>query len=158
MKRFMTFGAMATSAVLSLGLAGGMEATETAGITATVDEAPASITLEAGDSVPAATEKWRRVTEISTSTPTILMSTATWCGPCKKVKPMLEELAKESQGRYLTVFLYDELVRKGFQPAPKQRYLPSLVVVRAGKYASVHQGCQDSKDGLRDQIREMLGL
>ena len=57
---------------------------------------------------------------------------APWCGPCRFVGPILEELARELRGRLKVV-----KVNVDDNPATAQRYqafsIPTLVVLRAGQ-------------------------
>ncbi|CAI2304771.1 unnamed protein product [Caenorhabditis sp. 36 PRJEB53466] len=51
-------------------------------------------------------DHFKKVFEEKKGKPIILFFTATWCGPCKLMKPIVEEKAKENAGRF-TVLLID---------------------------------------------------
>jgi thioredoxin 1 len=66
---------------------------------------------------------------------------ATWCGPCKMMHPILEELAIEKQGK---AAVYQVDVDK--QPGLAQRFgimsVPTLMVYKGGKLEKQFVGMQ----------------
>ncbi len=69
--------------------------------------------------------------------------TATWCGPCQKLAPVLEELARDAQGAY-------RVVRVDIDDAPEvaERYairgVPTVVAFVAGKPVARNVGLADA--------------
>ncbi|MEU7528412.1 thioredoxin family protein [Saccharothrix sp. NPDC042600] len=72
-----------------------------------------------------------QVMEISKTKLVVLDFGATWCGPCRQMKPVIERLAAEYNGRFL---LGEVDVDTSRDLASKYRiqYLPTLVPVRNG--------------------------
>ena len=76
---------------------------------------------------------------------------APWCGPCRAVGPVIDELATESDGKILVAKLnVDE------NPATPAKYgiraIPTLIVFKNGEPDKVLVGLQDSeiiKDALK---------
>ena len=70
--------------------------------------------------------------EADTSALVLVDLWAPWCGPCRFVGPILEELAREHRGRLKVV-----KVNVDDNPATAQRYqafsIPTLVVLRGGE-------------------------
>ncbi len=78
--------------------------------------------------------------EVAASTqPVLLDFSATWCGPCKQLAPIVEELAEEYQGR-LKVGAID--VEES--PDTAVRYgvfsVPTLILVKGGELVDQHMG------------------
>ncbi|MBK7398892.1 MAG: thioredoxin [Myxococcales bacterium] len=84
--------------------------------------------------------------------PVLIDFTATWCGPCKMIAPMIDELADETAGTYKVAKLdIDEA------PATAAKFgikgVPTMVVVKAGKETARHAGANTSKA----KLKAMLG-
>jgi thioredoxin 1 len=79
---------------------------------------------------------------------------APWCGPCKAVGPILEELAAEYDGRLLIAKLnVDEN-----QAAPARfgvRSIPNLVLLKGGEEAGRLVGAR-TKDGFKAALDPLL--
>jgi thioredoxin 1 len=79
-------------------------------------------------------------TEVTNSTGTVLVDfSATWCGPCKRQLPILEEFAKEAEGKVkvCTVDIDDAPVvvaKLGI------RSVPSLLIFKDGKQTGMKVG------------------
>ena len=72
------------------------------------------------------------VIDASSSLPVLVDAWAAWCGPCRLIAPVLDELAAEAQGRYkITKLNVDENPRVSSQF--NIRSIPTLLIFRNGK-------------------------
>ncbi|NQU55093.1 MAG: thioredoxin [Bacteroidetes bacterium] len=71
--------------------------------------------------------------------PCIIDFYADWCGPCKIVAPVLEELAKEYDGK-ITIYKVDTEKQKELAGAFGIRSIPSLLFVPASGQPQMSQG------------------
>jgi thioredoxin 1 len=71
--------------------------------------------------------------------PVLVDFTATWCGPCKRLAPIVEEVAEETKGK-VKVGKLD--IDESPLTASKMgiRSVPTLIVFRDGKAAGQHLG------------------
>ena len=88
---------------------------------------------------------------VESDIPVLLDFFATWCGPCKMLAPIIEELASEYEGK-VKIFKVDvdndpELARK-FDIAS----IPTLVLLKNGEPVSRHVGFLP-----KASIEQMLG-
>jgi thioredoxin len=79
---------------------------------------------------------------------------AEWCGPCKKLSPMLEEIAQEHKGLVL-VGKVNVDVNKGLAAREGVSGIPDVRVYRDGKLIDQFVGAP-SEDKLRQQINEYV--
>lgn len=77
--------------------------------------------------------------------------TATWCGPCKQLAPLIDELADETAGTYKVAKLdIDEAPATAAKLGIKG--VPTLVVFKAGKETARHAGANTSKARLKAML------
>jgi thioredoxin 1 len=79
---------------------------------------------------------------------------ASWCGPCRMVAPILEELAEEYQGR-MTVFKLDVDANPKSASAYKVRSIPSILFFKDGSVIDSVIGAVP-KSKLKEKIDQHL--
>jgi len=104
-----------------------------------------------------AVEKWndeKFESEIGSQQLTVIDFGATWCGPCKKLHPIMADLANEYDSRL-------RVVEIDVAEAPKvaQKYgvfsVPQLIFFRAGERLATINGLQ-AKGKIAEQIDRLL--
>jgi thioredoxin 1 len=83
--------------------------------------------------------------------PVLVDAWAPWCGPCRMIAPIVDQLAAESQGRYkITKLNVDE------NPMTASRYqiasIPTLLIFRDGQLIDRLIGLQ-SKPAIAERLR-----
>ena len=86
--------------------------------------------------------------------PTVIDFWATWCGPCRMVGPIIEELAEEYDGKVLIgkcdVEECDDIAAQYMI-----RNVPTIIFIKDGKQVDKHVGAA-TKDQLKAKIEALL--
>lgn len=87
---------------------------------------------------------------LKSETPVLVDFWATWCGPCKAIAPVLEDIAKDYHGRLKVVKLDIDQNQKT-AIAYSVRSIPTLMVFKGGKVEAQQLGAVP-----KGQIAQML--
>ncbi|MCR4337459.1 MAG: thioredoxin [Candidatus Omnitrophica bacterium] len=92
---------------------------------------------------------------LKSSVPVLVDFWAEWCGPCRMISPIVDEIAKELQGKLKVVKIN---VDEAQQLAIKHNVMsiPTLLIVKDGKLADHMVGAMP-KDQLLQKIKPHLG-
>ena len=86
--------------------------------------------------------------------PAIIDFYADWCGPCKMVAPILDELSKEYEGK-LDIYKIDTEVEQELSAAFQIRSIPSMLFIPKNKQPMMQAGALP-KHALKDVIEKEL--
>lgn len=104
-----------------------------------------------------AVEKWNdeQFEEgIKTETLTVIDFSATWCGPCKKLHPIMAELANDYDGK-IKVAEVDVGIAQKIAAKYNIFSVPQVMFFRAGERLATINGLQ-SKGKIAEQIDRLL--
>lgn len=91
---------------------------------------------------------------VNSDIPAIVDFWAEWCGPCKKVGPVVEELAKEYEGKIKIAKMDVDNNRQ--TPAKFGiRNIPTLILFKGGEVVNTIVGAQ-SKSSIEDELKKLL--
>ena len=89
---------------------------------------------------------------LKSDTPVLVDFTATWCGPCKALAPIVEKIADEFEGKVrvgkLDIDDAPEITKKY-----GVRSVPTVIVFKGGQKSGQHVGLTN-----RDKLIALLGL
>lgn len=88
--------------------------------------------------------------------PAIIDFYADWCGPCKMVAPILEELSKEYDGK-LNIYKVDTEAEQELASVFGIRSIPSLLFIPKDAQPQMAQGALP-KDSFKQAFKEVLGV
>ena len=100
-------------------------------------------------------EKNKEWTYVGT-TPAIIDFYADWCGPCKMVAPIIEELAKEYDGK-VTFYKIDTEAEQELASVFGIRSIPSLLFIPATGQPQMAQGALP-KESFKSAIKDVFGV
>jgi thioredoxin 1 len=89
---------------------------------------------------------------IKSDLPVLVDFTATWCGPCKQLAPIVDKLADELEGK-VKVGKLDVDASRPIAEKYRIRSVPTLLVFRGGQKTAEHAGLTS-----RDNLVKLLAL
>jgi thioredoxin 1 len=89
---------------------------------------------------------------IKSDLPVLVDFTATWCGPCKALAPIVEKIAQEFDGK-IKVGKLDIDASRPIAEKYKIRSVPTVMVFRGGEKTGEHIGLTT-----RDKLVKLLGV
>lgn len=99
-----------------------------------------------------ASQEWK----YEDSVPSIIDFYADWCGPCKMVAPILEELSNEYEGK-LKIYKVNTEVEQELAAMFQIRSIPSILFIPTGGKQPMMQAGALTKTALKEIIeRELL--
>jgi thioredoxin 1 len=106
----------------------------------------------AGKNVHEFSDKNFEAEVLKSDLPVLVDFTATWCGPCKALAPIVEKLADEYEGK-LKVGKLDIDASPPIAAKYGIRSVPTVLVFRGGQKTAQHVGLTT-----RDNLVKLLGL
>lgn len=92
---------------------------------------------------------------MATELPIVLDFSATWCGPCRQIAPIIDELAKEYDGR-IAVGKCDIEEASELTEEYGIRNIPTVLFIKDGKVVDKFVGSK-SKADIQAKFESLLG-
>jgi thioredoxin 1 len=108
--------------------------------------------MAASKNVHAFDEKNFETEVLNSTVPVLVDFTATWCGPCKQLAPIVEKLADEFEGK-IKVGKLDIDASPAITAKYGIRSVPTVLIFQAGEQKAKHVGLTS-----RDKLVQLLGV
>ena len=94
---------------------------------------------------------------ISTGQPIVVDFWATWCGPCRAMSPLIDELADEYKDRVL-ICKYNSDDESDFASSNRVMSLPTILFFKGGKRVDLRLAGSQTRETLVAKIEELINL
>lgn len=95
---------------------------------------------------------------IASGRPVVIDFWATWCGPCQRMTPIVEELAKEYEGK-AEIGKYNIEEENDLAAEYRIMSIPTILFFKDGKMVSeLRLAGAQPKETLRDRIEKLLAM
>lgn len=93
---------------------------------------------------------------IASGQPIVIDCWATWCGPCVAMAPIIDELAKEYEGRAI-IGKYNVEDEGDLSSEYRIMSLPTVLFFKDGKKTDIRLTGSQSRQTLSEKIEELIG-
>lgn len=94
---------------------------------------------------------------INSGKPVVIDFWATWCGPCMRMSPILDELAIEYEGKVI-IGKYNVEEESELSTSYRITSLPTILFFKNGKKTDIRLTGSQTKAGLSDAIQKLISL